>query len=104
MHADTTVDERKDKNIENASCAAGESSHSGKHVHFSDNVQMIPQENQQGIITANEQHEQSGDCMTIGDLRVSRQWLHMDTVETEKLEWMKDCPVPSAVDSEVKLA
>ncbi|XP_068681600.1 RNA polymerase II-associated protein 1-like isoform X1 [Montipora foliosa] len=100
MHADTTVDEREDKNIENASCAAGESSHSGKHVHFSDNLQMIPQENQQGIITANEQHEQSADCMTIGDLRVSRQWLHMDTVETEKLEWMKDCPVPSAVDSE----
>lgn len=37
----------------------------------------------------------------IGDVKVSNKWLHMGTVESEKLEWMKDCPTPSAVESKV---
>ena len=77
-----------------------ESSHVDKHVHFSEDVQIITQENQQKMM-AQEQQEESDGCITIGDLKVSSKWLHMGTVETEKLEWMKDCPSPSAVDRKV---
>ena len=61
------------------------------------------QENRQSTVSVNEQDEMSDNGMTIGNLKVSQKWLHMDTVETEKLEWMKDCTVPSAVDSKVRI-
>ena len=35
-------------------------------------------------------------------VKPSKEWMHMDTVETEKLEWIKDLPPPpSAGDSGV---
>ena len=42
-----------------------------------------------------------GVRIQIGDIKVSSKWLHMGTVESEKLQWMKDCPTPSAVESKV---
>ena len=83
------------------SCATEkESGHGGKHVHFSEDVQIITQENEQKIKEQGQQEEPDSG-ITIGDLKVSSKWLHMGTVETEKLEWIKDCPAPSAVDSKV---
>ena len=32
---------------------------------------------------------------------ISEKWLHMDQVEPEKLEWMKNCEMPSAKKSGV---
>lgn len=77
-----------------------ESGHDEKHVHFSDNVEMITQENGQEIPEV----EQSDGGIKIGDVQVSDKWLHMGTLESEKLEWMKDCPTPSAVESKVQPA
>lgn len=77
-----------------------ETGHIDKHVHFSEDVQIITQENEQKMMEQ-EQQEQADDCRTVGDLKVSSRWLHMDAVETEKMEWMEDCPAPSAVDSKV---
>jgi len=39
----------------------------------------------------------------VADLPItpSRDWLHMDQVESDKLSWMKDLPTPSAGDSKV---
>jgi len=34
-------------------------------------------------------------------IKPSRDWLHMDQVESEKLAWMKDLPAPSAGDNKV---
>ncbi|KAJ8045598.1 RNA polymerase II-associated protein 1 [Holothuria leucospilota] len=33
-------------------------------------------------------------------VKVSKEWVHMDKIETDKLKWMKDLPKPSAEDSE----
>lgn len=74
-----------------------ESGHEEKHVHFSDDVEMITQENGQEIPLVG----QSDGRIKIGDLQVSDKWLHMGTLESEKLEWMKVCPAPSAVESKV---
>lgn len=105
METDTTAKEFKDRNVNCTSSTSNESIWAEKHVHFNDNVQVITQENRQSTVSVNEQHENlmSDNSMTIGNLKVSKKWLHMDTVETEKLEWMKDCTVPSAVDSKVKI-
>ena len=103
METDATVKEYKDRNVNFMSNTTKESDQAEKHVHFNDNVQVMTQENQESSVSVNEQHEKSDNCMTIGNLKVSQKWLHMDTVETEKLEWMKDCTVPSAVDSKVKI-
>ena len=35
-------------------------------------------------------------------LKVEKSWLHMDKVEYDKLEWMKDLPKPQAGDTKVK--
>ena len=77
-----------------------ESGRGDKHVHFSEDVQLITQENEQTLMAQGQQEESDG-CITIGDLKVSSKWLHMGTVEMEKLEWMKDYPSPSAVDRKV---
>ena len=71
-----------------------ESNDDGKQVHFSENVEIIKPDNKEETIIAD-------GCITIGDMEVSSKWLHMGTVETEKLEWMKDCQTPSAVESKV---
>ena len=34
-------------------------------------------------------------------VKVEKDWVHMDKVEYEKLEWMKDLPKPQAGDSQV---
>ncbi|XP_029211731.2 RNA polymerase II-associated protein 1-like isoform X2 [Acropora millepora] len=101
METDTTAKEFKDRNVNCTSSTTNESIWAEKHVHFNDNVQVMTQENRQSAVSVNEQHGNlmSDNSMTIGNLKVSQKWLHMDTVETEKLEWMKDCTVPSAVDS-----
>ncbi|XP_015763602.1 PREDICTED: RNA polymerase II-associated protein 1-like [Acropora digitifera] len=105
METDTTAKEFKDRNVDCTSSTTNESIWAEKHVHFNDNVQVMTQENRQSTVSVNEQHGNlmSDNSMTIGNLKVSKKWLHMDTVETEKLEWMKDCTVPSAVDSKVKI-
>ena len=105
METDTTAKEFKNRNVNCTSSTTNESILAEKHVHFNDNVQVMTQENLQSTVSVNEQHENlmSDNSMTIGNLKVSQKWLHMDTVETEKLEWMKDCTVPSAVDSKVKI-
>ena len=36
-------------------------------------------------------------------MKVEKDWVHMDKVEYEKLEWMKDLPKPQAGDSQVSL-
>ena len=72
----------------------GKLSHNEKHVHFnSDDMEMITQ------TIAQERHT-DGE-IKIGDVKVSSKWLHMGTVESEKLQWMKDCRTPSAVESKV---
>ena len=99
-NSDTGAKERKEDGChgDNTSCNMEvESGHNEKHVHFSEDVEIIKQEDKEKMIPK----EQSDRCITIGDLQVSNKWLHMDTVETEKLEWMKDCPTPSAVESKV---
>ena len=98
--AETSVHEGKRdyRHDDSVSCATGEESgHTDKHVHFSEDVEIIAQENGHETIA----EKQSDGSITIGDLQVSNNWLHMDSVETEKLEWMKDCPVPSTVDNKV---
>ena len=34
-------------------------------------------------------------------VKVEKDWVHMDKIEYEKLEWMKDLPKPQAGDSKV---
>ena len=34
-------------------------------------------------------------------MKVEKDWVHMDKVEYDKLEWMKDLPKPTAGDTEV---
>lgn len=68
-----------------------------KQVQFNEDVEMIKEGNEQNRI----QEKQSSEVKKIGDVEVSSKWLHMDTVEYEKLEWMKDCPPPSALESKV---
>ena len=34
-------------------------------------------------------------------MKVEKDWVHMDKVEFDKLEWMKDLPKPTAGDTEV---
>ena len=34
-------------------------------------------------------------------MKVEKDWVHMDKVEYEKLEWMKDLPKPQAGDTQV---
>ena len=76
-----------------------ESNRDGKHVHFSENVEIIKPDNKEETIS---DHSTADGCITIiGDMEVSSKWLHMGTVETEKLEWMKDSQIPSAVESKV---
>ena len=87
------VDSCGSKNL----CAERKLSHDEKHVHFSDDVEMITQTNGQEMPLV--EHTDSG--MKIGGVKVSNKWLHMGTVESEKLQWMKDCPTPSAVESKV---
>ena len=43
----------------------------------------------------------SGVAEQILGTNISEKWLHMDQIEQEKLEWMKDCQVPSAKKSGV---
>ena len=81
----------------NNRCVERKLSHNEKHVHFSDDVEMITQTNGQERSLV--EHTDSG--LKIGDVKVSSKWLHMGTVESEKLQWMKDCPTPSAVESKV---
>ena len=88
--------ERNCHDIKNSSEEV-KSGHDDKHVHFSDDVEMISEKNGQEMALA----EQSDGGVKIGDLQVSDKWLHMGTVESEKLEWIKDCPTPSAVESKV---
>jgi len=40
------------------------------------------------------------DLKQMADLQ---KWVHMNDIETEKLEWMKDCPPPSAIKKQVNL-
>ena len=68
-----------------------------KQVQFNENVEMIKEGNEQNRI----QEKQFSEVKKIGDIEVSSKWIHMDTVEYEKLEWMKDCPPPSALESKV---
>ena len=96
-HTDTSVERSNGGEFHGhiASCAMDvESNNDGKHVHFSENVEIIKPDNKEETIIAD-------GCITIGDMEVSSKWLHMGTVETEKLEWMKDCLTPSAVESKV---
>jgi len=97
---DAGVESKKGDDLHDniTSCAVEEESgHGEKHVHFSEDVEIITPKNEQKVIAEGD----SDGSITVGDLQVSSKWLHMDTVETEKLEWMKDCPAPSAVDSKV---
>lgn len=34
-------------------------------------------------------------------IEIDSRWIHMDKVESEKLEWMKDLPKPSATNHSV---
>lgn len=65
-----------------------------KHVHFDDKVNVILQNSSDKNIVEVEE---------LAEMASSQKWVHMDRVEPEKLEWMKDCPTPSAVRKEVHL-
>lgn len=79
-------------------CEERKSSYDEKHVHFSDDVETITQTNgQERPFVA----EHTDGRIKIGDVKVSSKWLHMGTVESEKLQWMKDRPAPNAVESKV---
>lgn len=100
-HTDTSMERSNGGEFHGhiTSCAMDiESNHDGKHVHFSENVEIIKPDNEEETIS---DHSTADGCITIGDMEVSSKWLHMGTVETEKLEWMKDCQTPSAVESKV---
>ena len=100
-HTDTSMERNNGGEFHGhiTSCAMDiESNHDGKHVHFSENVEIIKPDNEEETIS---DHSTADGCITIGDMEVSSKWLHMGTVETEKLEWMKDCQTPSAVESKV---
>ncbi|XP_022799049.1 RNA polymerase II-associated protein 1-like [Stylophora pistillata] len=95
---DTTSKEEKQAGHQNTNISTEENiSHVGKHVHFSENSEMIKEENGQNIVSVHD--KQSSEVKKIGDVEVSSKWLHMDTVEYEKLEWIKDCPPPNALES-----
>ena len=100
-HRDTSMDRSNGGEFHGhiTSCAMDiESNHDGKHVHFSENVEIIKPDNKEETMS---DHSTADGCITIGDMEVSSKWLHMGTVETKKLEWMKDCQTPSAVESKV---
>ena len=40
-----------------------------------------------------DQRERGEESVTGAELAASNQWLHMDVVEKEKMEWMSDAPV-----------
>jgi hypothetical protein len=65
---------------------------SSKHVHFDDKVSVISQKGlEENVVEAEE----------LAQMASSQKWVHMDKIEPEKLEWMKDCPAPSAVKKKV---
>ena len=90
-------EEKREDHHDTKNSSTEETCHVEKHVHFSENVEMITQENEQEMLVV----EQPDEEIKIGDVQVSNKWLHMGTVESDKLEWMKDCPAPSALESKV---
>ncbi|XP_031566687.1 RNA polymerase II-associated protein 1-like [Actinia tenebrosa] len=62
-----------------------------KRVHFDDKVNVISQ---------NDSEEKIVKVEELAEMASSQKWVHMDHIEPEKLEWMKDCPAPSAVRKE----
>ena len=97
---DTASMEEKQVGHKNSNNPTGENiGQVEKQVQFNENVEMIKERNEQNRI----QEKQSSEVKKIGDIEVSSKWIHMDTVEHEKLEWMKDCPPPSALESKVIL-
>ena len=70
---------------------------SGKYVHFSEDVSVMEHSNSlQG-----EQFEK--EVPNIDEIKElsSLKWIHMDKIEVQKLEWMKDCPTPTAMEMKV---
>lgn len=65
-----------------------------KHVHFDDNIEVRKQDKTL--------KDKVVEVDKLTKMAAEQKWVHMDTVEKEKLEWMKDCPAPSAVKKEVK--
>lgn len=67
-----------------------------KHVHFHNNVNIIDTQEKMT-------QEKVLEVEELTQMADSQKWVHMNNVEKEKLEWMKDCPAPSAVKMEVKI-
>lgn len=89
LKSEESMDVEKDKHQTND---IGEAKF--KHVHFDDKVNVILQNGSDKTIVEVEE---------LAEMASSQKWVHMDRVEAEKLEWMKDCPTPSAVRKEVHL-
>ncbi|EDO48627.1 predicted protein, partial [Nematostella vectensis] len=60
-----------------------------KHVHFANDVSVVSVEG--GV-------EQLESVRELVQQTAKQRWVHMDGLEPDKLEWMKDCPPPSAFD------
>ena len=48
-------------------------------------MEVVDEDQEQGVA--------SEECVVISHVATDKRWLHMDVVEKEKMEWMKDVPV-----------
>ena len=48
-------------------------------------MEVVDEDQEQGVA--------SEECVVISHVATDKRWLHMDVVEKEKMEWMKDIPV-----------
>ena len=45
------------------------------------------------VVDEDQERVASEECVVISHVATDKRWLHMDVVEKEKMEWMKDVPV-----------
>ena len=95
-------EEMEVQNVCDAHPSTGERKHTletidTKHVQFEENVSVRQYENEEEDFV----QQMEDGTLRIGDVTLSKNMLHMDKVEEEKLRWTRDCPTPSAVERKV---
>lgn len=95
-------EEMEVQNVCDAHPSVGELKHTlemidTKHVQFEENVSVRQYEKEEEDFV----QQMEDGTLRIGDVTLSKNMLHMDKVEEEKLRWMRDCPTPSAVERKV---
>ena len=90
------LEKKHESNMETVSDKTEKHDYYEKHVHFNEDVSVV------GVSDTVQGEQLKSEISQVDEVKeLTEKWIHMDNVEAEKLEWMKDCPTPTAMETKV---